>query len=75
LAIDAAGNLYGTSGTSEPAGSSGEVFKLLQPYQEQSLIGFNGDDFRDMEVDTSGKLYGTTGACRGSAGTVWQLTP
>jgi len=78
LAIDAAGDLYGTSGTSEPGnGSSGYVFRLLQPDQEQALVGFGGDDFsgRDMEVDASGKLYGTTGTCGGSNGTVWQLTP
>lgn len=66
LAIDAAGDLYGTSGTHEPAGSRGYVFKLLQPYQEQTLVGFGSDDLRDLELGVSGKVYGTTGACGGS---------
>ena len=29
----------------------------------------------DMVVDSSSKIYGTTGACGNSFGTVWQLSP
>ncbi len=76
LAIDGAGNLYGDWGWDEGGNYYvGAVFKLLQPYQEQDLAGFAGDDFRDVEVGPTGNLYGTTGACNGTYGTVWQLTP
>ena len=76
LAIDGAGNLYGTWGWEEGGNfEEGSVFKLLQPYEEQGLVGFAGDDFRDVEVDASGKLYGTTYRCGNSYGTVWQLSP
>ncbi len=80
LAIDAAGNLYVTEGAYSPgAGGAyyrGTVYQVLWPQQEDRvLVGFSGDDFRDLEMDTSGKLYGTTGACGTYQGTVWQLTP
>ena len=75
LAIDSAGNLYGTWGWEEGSFEAGAVFKLLQPYQEQGLVRFAGDNFRDVEVDASGQLYGTTYRCGDSYGTVWQLTP
>jgi uncharacterized repeat protein (TIGR03803 family) len=76
VAIDAAGNLYGTEGGSVyPGFQWGKVFKLPQPHVEQRLVGFAGADFQDVEVGPSGKLYGTTGTCGSSEGTVWQLTP
>jgi hypothetical protein len=75
LAIDAAGDLYSASGSNEVTGSKSYIFKLLQPYNDQTLVGFDGWDFEDVEVGTGGNLYGTTGACGGSAGTVWQLSP
>ena len=55
----------------------GDIFKVdtHQPLQQKLVVGFDGDDFRDLEVDASGKLYGTTGSCGGYKGTVWQLTP
>ena len=53
----------------------GDVYKVLRPWDDdRSLVSFAGNDFRDLEVDASGKLYGTTGACS-TKGTVWQLTP
>ncbi len=75
LAIDPAGNLYATEGSQVccVVYSSG-VIKLLQPHLGQWLVGFDGY-FGNLEVGASGKLYGTTGACGGSEGTVWQLTP
>jgi uncharacterized repeat protein (TIGR03803 family) len=80
LTIDAAGNLYATEGADTPTAggdqSWGNVYKVLRPWDEdRSLVLFGGNDFRDLEVDASGKLYGTTGACGNSNGTVWQLTP
>ncbi len=78
LTIDAAGNLYATKGQdwADCVGDhySGEVY---EPAYERSLVSFAGDNFLDVEVDASGKLYGTTGACgQGqSIGTVWQLSP
>ncbi len=76
LAIDPAGNLYATEGSQVCCYySSSGVLKLLQPHQEQTLVGFDGYDLGDLEVGASGKLYGTTGVCGGSTGTVWQLTP
>jgi uncharacterized repeat protein (TIGR03803 family) len=74
LAIDPAGNLYGTEGSSICCYiSSSKVFKLLQPHQEQTLVGFGGYDLPNLEVGASGKLYGTS-ACGSNQGTVWQLT-
>jgi uncharacterized repeat protein (TIGR03803 family) len=84
LAVDSAGVLYATEGHWTGDNNWGRVIKI--PMQEHTsscwedpntLICFGGDDLkgRDMEVDASGKLYGTTGACGGSKGTVWQLTP
>ena len=80
LTIDAAGNLYSTEGGYAPGFGGpyywGNIYKVLWPQQEdRSLVWFGGNDFRDLEVDASGKLYGTTGSCRSSQGSVWQLTP
>ncbi len=80
VTIDAAGNLYATEGGYTPGAGGdyywGNVIKVLGgPPQDRFLVGFAGDDFRDLEVGAGGNLYGTTGACGGSPGTVWQLTP
>ena len=78
LAIDAAGNLYATEGGYDVGlGVSywGNIYKVLGPFQDRGLVGFLGNDFSDVKVGASGKLYGTTGACGSSNGTVWQLTP
>jgi hypothetical protein len=55
----------------------GDIYKVDNqwPWQEHSLVGFGADHFQDLEVDASGKLYGTTSACGSNQGTVWQLTP
>ena len=54
----------------------GNIYKVLWPQQEdRSLVEFAGNDFSDVKVGASGKLYGTTGTCGSSNGTVWQLTP
>ncbi len=74
LAVDSAGNLYSAWGWQEGGNFyQGAVFKLLEPYQEQPLAGFSGDNFRDVEVGPSGNIYGTTGACNGTYGTVWRI--
>jgi len=80
LAFDAAGNLYATEGGYTPGAGGdyywGNVFKVLWPQQEdRSLVGFRGNNFRDLEVDASGKLYGTTDSCGNYEGSVWQLMP
>ena len=81
VAIDSGGNIYLTEGGDKYNCDQGErchwghVVKLLAPNQDQQIVGFSGDDFRDIEVDDSGKLYGTTGACGTSNGAVWQLSP
>jgi len=80
LSVDAAGNLYGTSNSVEFAYGDQYfyityVFKQLGAYQQRVLVSFAGDDFGDVEVSPNGNLYGITGACGNSQGTVWQLTP
>ncbi|MFI5116389.1 MAG: choice-of-anchor tandem repeat GloVer-containing protein [Terriglobales bacterium] len=79
LAIDAAGNLYAAEGGQDvDLGGEhywGNIYKVLGWGWDPPLVGFGGNNFRDLELDASGKLYGTTGACGGSNGTVWQLTP
>ncbi len=72
VATDAAGNVYATEDTEIYYQQiSSAVFKLPQ----QRLVTFYGHDFGGLEVGSSGKVYGTTGACGGSNGTAWQLTP
>ena len=80
LAIDAADQLYATEGAMEHSTGLhyyGDIYKVDNqwPWQEHSLVGFGADHFQDLEVDASGKLYGTTSACGSNQGTVWQLTP
>ncbi len=76
LAVDPAGHVYGTEGYGEVSYLvGGDIFRVLQPGQRGVLEGFAGDDFRDIELRADGTLYGTTGACGNSLGTVWQLTP
>jgi uncharacterized repeat protein (TIGR03803 family) len=82
LTIDAAGHFYATEGGYGGGYSEnywGRVFELLGPHQEQTLVFFKGDNFSNLALGASGKLYGTTGIC-GPFGhprdeTVWQLTP
>jgi hypothetical protein len=48
--------------------------ELIAPFDEQNLFVFPGDDFGNLNAGASGNLYGTTGHCGSSYGTVWQLT-
>jgi len=83
LAIDAAGNLYGTT-TQGGATQNGVVFKLsasASGFTESTVYSFIGTPGTDSPgtgviVDTTGAVYGTT--ARGGAygqGTFYVLTP
>jgi uncharacterized repeat protein (TIGR03803 family) len=84
LALDTAGNLYGTT-TAGGASGNGAVFELARnsdgSWTESVLYSFAGGTdgatpYAGLTFDTSGNLYGTTfygGAY--SAGTVFQLVP
>ena len=81
LAMDAAGNLYGTT---QGVGSiPGTVFKLTPSsgsWTYSLLHQFSGPDGysprSNVVIDANGNLYGTTygGGSRGD-GTVWEITP
>ena len=80
LAIDATDQLYISAGAMEHAEHLdyyGNIFRVdtQWPWEVHTLVGFRADHFQDLEVDASGKLYGTTSACGSNQGTVWQLTP
>jgi uncharacterized repeat protein (TIGR03803 family) len=86
LAIDSAGNLYGTT-TAGGANGKGTVFKLAIPtvsggeWTEEVLYSFGKSadgtiPLAGVTFDASGNLYGTTSAGGTySYGTVFQLTP
>jgi uncharacterized repeat protein (TIGR03803 family) len=84
LILDAAGNLYGTTGSGGTYYSGGTVFELMHEsgggWTEKILHNFNGTDGQNpcssLLFDTAGNLYGTTqqgGAY--SYGAVFELTP
>jgi uncharacterized repeat protein (TIGR03803 family) len=91
LALDKAGNLYGTTasgGTGACGGGCGGVFKLAPPSQpggawtETVLFNFSGTfetgggTSGGLTMDARGALYGTTyRGSGGQAGTVFRLTP
>ena len=79
LIVDAAGNVFTTEGGYTPGAGGqyfwGNVIKARGMDEDVFLVGFNGNNFRDLEAGANGKLYGTTGECGTSYGTVWQLTP
>ncbi len=79
ITLDAAGTLYGTFDAYLDYYYNGEQFwtstVFKSPRYNDPLIGFNGLDFRDVEVDANGNLHGTTGPCGESQGTVWQISP
>jgi uncharacterized repeat protein (TIGR03803 family) len=91
LAVDAKGNLYGTTqngGSTAVEGGWGTVFKVTPSGSESVLYAFQGatdgtSPFAGVILDSSGNLYGTT-ALGGSTscalgqdgcGTVFKLTP
>jgi uncharacterized repeat protein (TIGR03803 family) len=91
LVFDAAGNLYGTTGSGGNAPCScGTVYQLTPngdgTWTENILYNFLGGDdgfgpIAPLVFDSAGNLYGTTGAGGGSAncqdgcGTVFELSP
>ena len=83
LAMDGAGNLYGTT-LCDGANHAGNVFKLSPSgggWAYTSLHDFTGGDdgeypISNVTVDASGNLYGTAagGGSQGH-GVVWEITP
>lgn len=88
VAIDASGNLYGTTRVGGPSGE-GTVYKLSRPSNQDgtwamSLLwgfGTQGDGLRpvsELTFDAAGNLYGTTSGGGTEAlggGTAFQLVP
>jgi uncharacterized repeat protein (TIGR03803 family) len=80
LLMDSRGNLYGTTFYGG-ASDDGTVFELASGSGTiTTLVSFNGTDGRNPDgaliMDSSGNLYGTTGAGAGSSdGTVFELVP
>ncbi len=85
LAMDAAGNLYGTTQHDGIYGL-GSVFKLTPSgggWTYSSLHDFTGGSdgefsYSSVVFDTSGNLYGTAmggRGCNGGCGVVWEITP
>jgi len=86
VVVDPAGNVYATETHPILGNAWARITKLplsqlgancYNGLDHTTLVCFGSDDFggRDMEVNAGGILYGTTGACGSSPGTVWQLTP
>lgn len=86
LVMDSSGNLYGTTdfgGSNACVGGCGTVFKLDTSGRLTVLHRFSGSDgaspTTDLVIDSSGNLYGTTGAGGSSdcayygCGTVFKL--
>ena len=88
LVMDAAGNFYGTTFGDGPYGY-GSVFKLTPSngaWVYTSLHDFTGgsdggNPLSNVVFDAKGNLYGTasaggsSGACSGGCGVVWEITP
>jgi uncharacterized repeat protein (TIGR03803 family) len=82
LIVDAAGNLYGTTG-SGGAYRSGAVFELMPKsagWSEKILHSFGSDKDGagpggSLIFDAAGNLYGTSGGGAYGSGTVFELTP
>ncbi len=88
LAIDAAGNLYGTTFQSliDNVGGGGIVFELSQTnpnvWQETVLLNFvspavGGNPYSGVALDSSGNVYGTTyyGGVFPGTGVVFEVMP
>ncbi len=80
LILDAAGNLYGTTGSGGDANNDGTIFKIDSTGAETILHRFNNSGGSGPSAgvirDSAGNLYGTTeyGGKVGS-GTVFKLAP
>ena len=88
LIVDAAGNLYGTAAGGGHSGD-GMVYELSPTgsgtWTEKVLHSFAGSDgaspYSNLMFDAAGNLYGTTAyggtssACTGGCGTVFELIP
>jgi hypothetical protein len=88
LAIDSAGNLYGTGGLGVNFGCGGGgpcfayIFKLVHGsdgWQYSTPVYFSGQHFEVwgyLALDASDNLYGTTVSCgKYNYGTVWEFSP
>ena len=85
LAMDTAGNLYGTT-YCDGANGLGSVFKVnLTDGSYTDLHDFGGSDgeypYGGVALDSEGNLYGTANeggagsSCTGGCGVVWEITP
>lgn len=87
LAIDSAGNLYGTSVQGGNGGGTpgpGTVFQVTPAGVHTVLYNFTGgadggEPYKGVTLDAQGNLYGTTvtgggGSCEGGCGVVFKLT-
>ena len=85
LALDAAGNLWGTGGGRYGCAGSvshGYIFKLVPEgdgWQYSTPVNWDNTEFPTdgaLAIDAQGNLYGTTTDCGvHNAGTVWEFTP
>ena len=82
LTMDAAGNLYGTTGT-DGAHGFGSVFKLAPQngsWVQTTLYDFAGgsdgcNPSGGVTLGPNGYLYGTTQGCGAGYGVVWEIAP
>jgi uncharacterized repeat protein (TIGR03803 family) len=81
LAIDSAGNLYGTT-SAGGTNNLGTVFKITSAGTKSTIYSFSGapndgqSPYGSVLLDSSGNLYGTTTAGgANSIGTVFKVTP
>ncbi len=77
VALDAQGNLYGTTGSGGPGGS-GTVWEVVNGTRTITTIGSfnftNGSNPNGVTMDAQGNIYGTTSlGGTGGVGTVWEL--
>jgi hypothetical protein len=87
LALDAAGNIYGTTTGYPPNYGYGGVYKITKSGKITSLYAFQGGadgsgPSSGVAFDKAGNLYGTSGGgtvqnqyCQNSCGAVFELSP
>jgi uncharacterized repeat protein (TIGR03803 family) len=79
LTLDAAGNLYGSTGNGGVAGA-GSLFKISPAGKETTLYSFAGGKHSAspagrLALDDAGNLYGTASGGALGMGTVFKVTP